>query len=125
MLNSYINISIYGQYGPLINIKIRKIIYDNLNNFTMGKNLSNADYLKIRKNIIKRLYSNKSFSKGHLLYERLTSGIPPHLAGFVTRVLDDLVKESLVIHYGRTKYGDAYQLNIQKLKEIENILFGK
>ena len=89
----------------------------------MGKKLSSVDYLKIKKNIIKRLYANKAFSKGHLLYERLTSGIPPHLAGFVEQVLDDLVKEGLVIHYGRTKYGNAYQLNIDKLKEIEEIIF--
>ena len=88
----------------------------------MGKRLSQADYLRIKKNIIKRLYANKTFSKGHLLYERLTSGIPSHLVGFVNKVLDDLIKEGLVIHYGRTKYGDAYQLNIQKLKEIEEII---
>ncbi|MBI3035981.1 hypothetical protein HYY71_06695 [Candidatus Woesearchaeota archaeon] len=88
----------------------------------MGKKLSNSDYLRIKKNIIKRLYANKAFSKGHLLYERLTSGIPPHLAGFVNQVLDDLIKEGLVIYYGRTKYGDAYQLNVQKLKEIEEII---
>ncbi|MEK6891716.1 MAG: hypothetical protein AABX25_00890 [Nanoarchaeota archaeon] len=91
----------------------------------MGKKLSDADYLKIKKNIIKRLYANKAFSKGHLLYERLTSGIPPHLAGFVDEVLDELVKEEIVIHYGRTKHGDAYQLNVQKLKEIEEIIFEK
>ena len=89
----------------------------------MGKRLSNADYLKIKKNIIKRLYANKAFSKGHLLYERLNSGIPSHLAGFVNQVLDDLIKKEIVIHYGRTKYGDAYQLNINKLKEIEEIIF--
>lgn len=91
----------------------------------MGKKLSSTDYSKIKKNIIKRLYANKAFSKGHLLYERLTSGIPPHLAGFVEQVLDNLIKEGLVIHYGRTKYGDAYQLNINKLKEIEEIIFEK
>jgi len=38
----------------------------------MGKKLSSVDYLKIKKNVIKILYSNKAFSKGHLLYERLT-----------------------------------------------------
>ena len=91
----------------------------------MGKKLSSTDYSKIKKNIIKRLYANKAFSKGHLLYERLTSGISPHLAGFVEQVLDNLIKEGLVIHYGRTKYGDAYQLNINKLKEIEEIIFEK
>ena len=89
----------------------------------MGKKLSNLDYLRIKKNIIKRLYANKSFSKGHLLYERLTSGIPPHLTGFVNQVLEELVKEGLVIHYGNTKYGNAYQLNVKRLKEIEEIIF--
>ncbi|MBI2574795.1 hypothetical protein HYV82_02835 [Candidatus Woesearchaeota archaeon] len=88
----------------------------------MGKKLSDADYNKIRKNIIKKLYANKAFSKGHLLYERLTSGIPSHLSGFVQTVLEDLLSDGLVIHYGKTKYGDAYQLNIKKLKEIEEIV---
>ncbi|MBI2142691.1 hypothetical protein HYV82_02465 [Candidatus Woesearchaeota archaeon] len=88
----------------------------------MGKKLSDADYNKIRKNIIKKLYANKAFSKGHLLYERLTSGIPSHLSGFVQTVLEDLINDGLVIHYGKTKYGDAYQLNIKRLKEIEEII---
>ena len=85
--------------------------------------MSKSNYVKIKKNILKKLYSNKAFSKGHLLYERLTAGIPPHLAGFVDDVLNDLIKESLVIYYGKTKHGRAYQLNIRKLKEIEEIIF--
>ena len=89
----------------------------------MGKKLSNSDYIKIKKNVIKRLYSNKAFSKGHLLYERLTAGIPSHLTGFVRDVLNDLIKEGLVVYYGKTKYGDAYQLNVKKLKEIEEFIF--
>jgi len=89
----------------------------------MTKKLSNQDYLKIKKNIIKKLYSNQAFSKGHLLYERLTSGIPSHLTGFVKDVLEDLIKDGLVLYYGRTKYGNAYQLNIRRLKEIEEIIF--
>ena len=89
----------------------------------MDKKLSKSDYNKIKRNIIKRLYSKKAFSKGHLLYERLTSGIPPHLKGFIDNVLDDLIKEELVIFYGKTKHGDAYQLNVKKLNEIEEIIF--
>ena len=89
----------------------------------MAKKLSNQDYIKIKKNIIKKLYSKQAFSKGHLLYERLTSSVPSHLTGFVKDVLEDLIKEGLVLYYGRTKHGDAYQLNIKKLKEIEDIIF--
>jgi len=32
------------------------------------------------------------------------------------------MKEELVLFYGKTKHGDAYQLNIKKLKEIEDII---
>ena len=89
----------------------------------MTKKLSNQDYEKIKKNIIKKLYSKQAFSNGHLLYERLTSGVPSHLKGAVKDILSDLIKEGLVLFYGRTKHGDAYQLNINKLKEIEEIIF--
>ncbi len=88
----------------------------------MGKKLTNSDYVKIKKNILKRLYSKQAFSQGHLLYERLRSSIPPHLHGFVEDVLKDLIKDGLVISYGKTKHGNAYQLNIKKLDEIENII---
>ena len=84
--------------------------------------LSDSDYNKLKGHIVKRLYSKRAFSKGHLLFERLTSGIPPHLKGFVKEVLDDLIKEEIVIFYGKTKYGYAYQLNIRKLDEIEEII---
>lgn len=90
----------------------------------MGKRLSEEEYLKIKRTIIRKLYTNKAFRRGHLLFERLQSGIEPHLIGFVKEVLDDLMRQELVVHYGRTKYGDAYQLNPQKLKEIEEIIMG-
>jgi len=85
--------------------------------------ITESDYQKIRKNIIKKLYSVKAFSKGHLLLERLQHGIPSHLAGIVKDVLKDLIKDEIVRYYGKTKYGDAFQLNIKKLKEIEDIIF--
>jgi len=88
----------------------------------MPKNLSEQDYQKIRRNIIKKLYAHHAFSKGHLLYERLQSGIPSHLLGYVKEVLNGLIKEELILFYGKTMHGDAYQLNIKKLKEIEDIL---
>ncbi|MBI5148602.1 hypothetical protein HZA33_02895 [Candidatus Pacearchaeota archaeon] len=80
------------------------------------------DYDKIKKNIIKKLYSSKAFKKGHLLIETLKRGIPSHSVGYVKDVLNDLLKEELVIVYGKTKHGYAYQLNIKKLKEIEGII---
>jgi hypothetical protein len=88
----------------------------------MGKKLSPEEYKKIRLTILKKLYSNGAWGKKHLLFERLQSGMPPHLYGFVEDVLTDLVKEELVVHYGKTKYGDAYHLNIAKKAEIEKEL---
>ena len=84
--------------------------------------LNESDYVKIRKNIVKKLYAYGAFRHGHLLFERLQSGIPSHLVGYVKQVLDDLVREEIVIFYGRTKHGNAYQLNIKKLKELEEII---
>lgn len=87
---------------------------------------SNAeDFLLVKRNIIKKLYANKAFSKGHLLVERLHSGIPKHLIGLVDKALVELVKGGLVVHYGKTKHGDAYQLSVKNLKEIEESLFGE
>jgi len=80
------------------------------------------DYSRIKINILKKLYSAKAFSQGHLLFERLQHGIPSHLRGIVKDVLKDLVKEGAVLHYGKTKYGDAFQLNIKRLEEIEEII---
>lgn len=84
--------------------------------------ISHEDYFKIRKTIVRKLYVKRAFRKGHMLLERLQSGIPSHLVGYVSLAVDNLVKEGIVIHYGRTKHGDAYQLNISKLDEIEQIV---
>lgn len=88
----------------------------------MPRKPSEQDYQRIKRNIIKKLYSNQAFSKGHLLYERLASGIPAHLTGSVKYALNDLIKEGLVVYYGKTKYGNAYQLNIKRLREIEEMI---
>ncbi|MBI2105626.1 hypothetical protein HYT56_02180 [Candidatus Woesearchaeota archaeon] len=49
------------------------------------------------------------------MHERLTTSIPSHLKGYVEDVLKDLIKEELIIFYGKTKHGNAYQLNIKKV----------
>ncbi|MEK6886737.1 MAG: hypothetical protein AABW88_02805 [Nanoarchaeota archaeon] len=84
--------------------------------------LSDVDYNHIRTNILKKLYAHGAFSKGHILFERLMHGVPSHLSGYVKDVLKNLMKEEFVLFYGKTKHGNAYQLNIKKLDEIENIV---
>ncbi len=90
----------------------------------MGKKLFSDEYKKIRLTILRKLYSKGAWGRGHLLFERLQSGMPPHLYGFVKDVLNDLIKERLVVFYGKTLHGDAYHLNIAKKAEIEKEMFG-
>ncbi len=91
----------------------------------MAKKLSPQDYKKIRLTILRKLYAKGAWGKGHLLFERLQSGMPPHLYGFVKDVLKDLVKGNFIIFYGKTLHGDAYHLNIAKKVEIEKELFSQ
>ena len=88
----------------------------------MAKEPNRTDYVRIKKNIVKKLYAYGAFTHGHLLLERLQNGIPSHLAGFVKEVLADLVREEIVLFYRRTKHGDAYQLNMKRLKDIEEMI---
>ena len=85
--------------------------------------LTKEDYLRIKRTILKKLYSAKAFRKGHLLLETLQSGLPAHFIGFVKDILKDLIKERLVVYYGKTSHGLAYQLNIKELAEIERTIF--
>ena len=84
--------------------------------------ISEQEYLNIKAIIVRKLYAKRAFSKGHILLERLQHGIPPHYRGFVKEIIGVLIKEKIIVYYGRTKYGDAYQLNIEKLKDIKEIL---
>ncbi len=76
----------------------------------------------IKKSIIRKLYSAGCWGKGHMLFNRLKSGLPAHLRGDVSSAVKNLVKDGLVIVYGRTKYGLAVYLSIGKKKEIEDII---
>ena len=68
--------------------------------------------------ILYKLLNNKCFSKGHMLEERVVSGVPKHERGRAKDILKQAVKQSLVLIYGNTSHGLAYQLNIQRLNEI-------
>ena len=57
-----------------------------------------------------------------MLVERFKHGLPGHFKGDVNKVLKDLIKQELVVPYGKTKYGFAVYLNIKKIREIEEIM---
>ncbi|MFH1786068.1 MAG: hypothetical protein ABH829_00240 [archaeon] len=84
--------------------------------------ISPENYNEIRKAVLRRLYRETAWGKGHLLFERLQSGIDAHLRGYVKYVLHDLMQQRLVCCYGKTRHGDAYYLNMSKKAEIERII---
>ena len=72
--------------------------------------------------ILYKLLNNKCFSKGHMLEERITSSVPTHERGRAKDILRDAVKKGLVLIYGKTGHGTAYQLNIERLDEITDFI---
>ena len=68
--------------------------------------------------ILYKLLNNKCFSKGHMLEERIVSSVPKHERGRAKDILKQAVRKGLILVYGKTEHGLAYQLNIEKLEEI-------
>ena len=72
--------------------------------------------------ILYKLLNNKCFSKGHMLEERIVSSVPKSERGRAKDILKRAVKQGLVLIYGNTSHGIAYQLNIQRLNEITEFI---
>lgn len=72
--------------------------------------------------ILYKLLNNKCFSKGHMLIERIVSSVPKHERGRAKDILRRAVKQGLILIYGSTNQGLAYQLNIQRLAEITEFI---
>ena len=85
--------------------------------------LDDEKYWKIRRTVLRKLYSKGAWGKGHMLLGNLKSGIPSHLRGYVVSIVKELEKEGLIKFYGPTNYGPAYHLSIEKKKKIESEIF--
>ena len=72
--------------------------------------------------ILYKLLNNKCFSRGHMLLERIISSVPKHERGRAKDILKQAVKRGLILVYGDTGHGIAYQLNIEKLDEISDFI---
>ncbi len=84
----------------------------------------NEEKINIVRLVLKKLYKDSCWGKGHMLVERLKRVVPTHLRGDVAPVIEELAKDGIIVVYGKTKYGLAVNLNIAKKREIEEILFG-
>lgn len=78
-------------------------------------------YQRIKRNIIKKLYSKGCFGKGHLLIIRLQKGINKRDVIYIKDVLKQLIKEEIV-YIKPTKHGLSAYLNMNRLEEIEFII---
>ena len=87
----------------------------------MSRKISEYDYKLIAKRIVCTLYNATCWGTGHMLVERLNSGIPPHLKGFVPGIIQDLTKNNILKVYGKTKYGVAVYLNVKRKQEIQRL----
>ena len=65
-----------------------------------------------------KLINNKCYSKGHILEERLISAVAKHDRGRAKDILKQAIKIRLILIYGQTNYGLAYQLNTEKLSYV-------
>ena len=79
----------------------------------MSNKLTTEEYQQIKKNLIKKLYANRAFRKGHLLYETLNSGIPRHLAGYVILKKVEIFLFSTFLVYWKLQSIRIYFINFQ------------
>ena len=81
------------------------------------KEMNQTEWVEGR--ILRKLRTENAFSRGHRLEETIVSCLPRHLRGEGKRVLRDLISRGLVIVYGKTLRGFAYQLNSDRIGEID------
>lgn len=75
------------------------------------------DFIRIRRGIIKKLYSLDKWASNHILIKNLESGFPSHEIGKIKEVINLLIKDKLLIPKP-TKHGMAVSLNESVKDEI-------
>ena len=76
-----------------------------------------ADFIRIRRGLIKKLHSLDKWGSNHLLIKNLESGFPSHEIGKIKEVIKLLIKDRLLTPKP-TKRGMAVSLNESMKKEI-------
>ncbi|MEM2139299.1 MAG: hypothetical protein QXM96_04060 [Candidatus Woesearchaeota archaeon] len=77
------------------------------------------DEKKLRKNILYKLFRKRIINEKHTAMENALKGIPKHLKGDSKKILNELIKENLILKKD-TCYGTQISLNSEKIKEILN-----
>ena len=76
----------------------------------------------IEATLLRKLYVMGKIGGPHTPFDNLPKGFPPHVRGDVKKVAKELIKRGF-LKPSRHNYGLGVSLNIEKLKEIEEILF--
>ena len=75
----------------------------------------------LRATILKKLKRRGKWGGAHTSVDKLTSGIPKHLRGLAKEVVEDMIREGLLLTKP-TSYGLEISLNPRKKAEIERII---
>jgi hypothetical protein len=84
--------------------------------------MATLDPNQILARILYKLVNNRCFRKGHMLEERIVSAVPAHEKGQAKAILKDAVRSKLILIYGKTNQGTAYQINLERIDEIQALI---
>lgn len=83
--------------------------------------MENEAYNKYKFKILWKLYDHHYIGKRHTPIENLPKGLPPHEYGACSSVVEDLIKERLLLPK-KTGHGLDVSLNPRRIKEIREFL---
>jgi len=76
---------------------------------------------EIIKDLLRNFYRHKAWGKHHFREDTIVKGFPSHLRKNVIRAAEELRKRGFLIRFP-TNHGVQWYANIEKLKEIEEII---
>ena len=80
------------------------------------------EYLK--KRLLRKFYLHNAWGKHHFREDTLIKGFPPHLKHRIKTIAEELRGKNLLIKFP-TAHGMQWYANIEKIKEIEEIILSK
>ena len=75
----------------------------------------------LRATILKKLKRRGKWGEAHMSVDKLTSGIPKHLRGLAEEVVEDMIRERVLLTKP-TSYDLEVSLNPRKKAEIKRII---
>ncbi len=76
---------------------------------------------EIEQDLLRNFYRHKVWGKHHFREDTIVKGFPSHLRKNVIRAAEELRKRGFLIKFP-TSHGTQWYANIEKLKEIEEII---